>query len=425
MDLREDDTYLMSLRHDANVGRQYLKTWNTTLYGSFVQHLMDNGLKPDEGKMVNAETNAVTRNYGGRSETKWRVKNGRLFAGLDFRAEEASGLRTREFLMGPNMGKVLEDNVWQDGNILKYALFGEYKWRTKAFNYVMSARVEHNLAQINDIAFEFSTVNERTTSAQINPSFSFGINKSIEQSEIGIWIGRVQRSGSLTERFINFFPVGQDPYELVGNPNLTPEVNNQLDVTYAWKKKKTLINVDVFGSLLQDMISSRIDSTIAPKLPTSPGVRQFTNIESGFKTGFEIEWAQELIGNMYHNLSLAYTYAQDLSRNEPLPEIPPLDVRYTLRGKYFKDKLHPKVSVRYVATQNRIASEYGETTTPAFFLMDVGVEYVLNKYVRFSGGVNNVLDENYYEHLNRSVRGTNNRIYAVGRNFFVNLSVSF
>jgi iron complex outermembrane receptor protein len=425
MDLREDDTYLFSLRHDADLQRKHLKNWNTTIFGSFVQHLMDNGLKPDEGKMVNAVTDATTRNYGGRSETKWRMKNSWLYAGVDFRAEEASGVRTREFIMGPMMGNVLEDNVWQDGSILKYALFGEYKSKTEAFSYVISTRIEHNMAQIDDVAAGFLNVNPRTSSSQINPSISFGMNKSIDHSKFGVWLGRVQRSGSLTERFINFFPVGQDPYELVGNPDLAPEVNNQLDLTYTWEKKKTMINVDIFGSYLQDMILSSIDTSIAPKLPMSPGVRRFSNIESGFKTGFEIEWAQELVWNMYHNFSVAYTYAQDLSRNEPLPEIPPLDIRYTLRGNYLKEKLHPKVSARYVATQDRISLEYGETVTPDFVLLDLGVEYVLNKYIRLGGGVNNLLDENYYEHLNRSVRGTPDPIYAMGRNFFVNVSVSF
>jgi iron complex outermembrane receptor protein len=55
-----------------------------------------------------------------------------------------------------------------------------------------------------------------------------------ESISTALWLGRAQRSGSLTERFINYFPVGQDPYEMLGNPQLLPEVNNQADLTFAW-----------------------------------------------------------------------------------------------------------------------------------------------------------------------------------------------
>jgi len=42
-----------------------------------------------------------------------------------------------------------------------------------------------------------------------------------------------------------------------------------------------------------------------------------------------------------------------------------------------------------------------------------------------SAGVNNLLDEAYYEHLNRSVRGANAPILARGRNFYASLNIVF
>ncbi len=62
MDLRVDDTWLFSARHDILVGGEQLQSWNTTLFGSFVDHLMNNGLKPLNPRMLNAETAATTYN---------------------------------------------------------------------------------------------------------------------------------------------------------------------------------------------------------------------------------------------------------------------------------------------------------------------------------------------------------------------------
>jgi len=56
---------------------------------------------------------------------------------------------------------------------------------------------------------------------------------------VGLWLGRANRSGSLTERFINYFPVGLDPYEMIGNPQIRAETNNQLDANYSLGRPQT------------------------------------------------------------------------------------------------------------------------------------------------------------------------------------------
>lgn len=424
MDLREDDTWLFNARHDVHINGSNLQSWNTTVFGSFVNHLMDNLLKPIDPRMMNAETYAETFNYGGRTESVWHFGSGKLFAGADLRIEGAEGTRERTFLMGPNKGKVARDNAWQDGRIDKMGAFGEYHINTDALQFIFSGRLEYNTAIINDPTEEFLAISSETEVDEFNPGISVGIIKPIAVDlKAGLWLGRVQRSGSLTERFINYFAVGQDPYEMLGNPGLAPEVNNQIDLTFEWTNRNSSISIDVFAAYLQDYISSSIDTTLKTKLPTSPGVRRFTNIDEAYKTGFEFRWTQKLPLNLQSQLGIAYTYAEDLDRSEPLPEIPPLDLRFTLAGSYLSDKLSPEVSFRYVLEQDRISTEYGESITPAFTLLDVKIGYRITHYIRVNAGVNNLLDEAYYEHLNRSVSGTTGAIFMPGRNLFANLSI--
>ncbi len=426
MDLRDDDTWLFNARHDISFDKKNLSSWNTTVFGSFVNHLMDNLLKPLDPRMLNAQTNATTYNFGGRTEGIWNFEKSNLFAGADFRKEGAEGIREREFLMGPNAGNTVEDNAWQDGYIVKSSVFGEYHLKSKSIQFILSSRMELNSADINDPADEFLQANGEAEITQFNPSFSFGATRGIGKGlTLGVWLGRAQRSAGLTERYINYFPVGQDPYELLGNPQLDPEVNNQLDLSFKWNKTNTSLSVDLFAGYLQDFISSFIDDSLIPRLPTSPGVRQFVNIENAFKTGFEINWKEQLLVGLQQQIGVAYTYAQDLERNEPLPEIAPLDLRYTLIGDYLNGKLQPELTFRHVLQQSRVSTEFGETATPSFSLLDVKLGYQLNNSARITAGVNNLFNENYYEHLNRSVRGNNLPLFAPGRNAFASINFVF
>ncbi len=426
MDLRTDDTWLFNARHDVTFDNRSLSSWNTTVFASFVDHLMDNLLKPLDPRMLNAETNATTYNYGGRTEGIWDFEKSNLFAGADFRREGAEGTRVREFLMGPNAGRTFEDNAWQDGFITKSSVFAEYHFKPKNIQFVFSTRLEVNSANTNDPAEEFAQVNGDAQITQFNPSFSLGATTTIGKDLVmGLWLGRAQRSAGLTERFINYFPVGQDPFELLGNPQLDPEVNNQLDLSFQWTGTHSNLGVDLFAGYLQDFISSFIDPELSPRLPNSPGVRKFVNIEDAFKTGIEINWKQQLLVGLQHQVGMAYTYAQDLERDEPLPEIAPLDFRYVLIGDYFDGKLKPELTFRHVLRQSRISTEFGETETPSFSLLNVQMAYQLTKAARLTAGVNNIFDENYYEHLNRSVRGNNIPIFAPGRNAFASLNFVF
>lgn len=424
MDLREDDTWLLNAAHQFELNAAKLKHWRSSVYMSKVDHLMDNLLKNLEPRMMNASTAAKTNVYGGRTEGEWRFGNNKLYAGVDAKIEAAEGIRTREFLMGPMMGKTVHDNAWQEGQISKTALFAEYHFKLAKINATFSSRLEYNKAEVKDASEGFSNLYSETTDEQINPSFSIGGIRNFDQGFfVGLWLGRAQRSASMTERYINFFPVGLDPYELVGNPNLATEKNNQIDLSFGWKKMNSNIEINLFASLLNDYISSEIKEELSPVIPMSPGVRQYINIDDALMTGFECTWQQKLLTHLDHELSLAYTYGQNTTADEALPEIAPMDIRYNLRGHYLNNKLTPELKARYVMKQDRVASSFGEQETPSFALVDVKVSYQVNKLIRLSAMLNNVLDETYYEHLNRSVRSTPNAIYAPGRSFAFMLSV--
>jgi iron complex outermembrane recepter protein len=424
MDLRTDDAWMINARHTIRFAETSLQQISTSAYATFVDHFMDNRLKALNPRMMNAETPATTSNIGGRSEAVFQKGNMKFYAGADIKREEAEGTRKREFLMGPMAGKTLFDNAWQHGFISKYSLFAEYQSRYEDWGLVVSGRFELNQSDVKDPDDKFLDAYPDPAASQLNPSLSAGLTRYWSNSfSTALWLGRTQRSGSLTERYINFLAIGLDAWEMVGNPEIKPEVNNQIDLSLNFQKENTSLSFSVFASYLQDYISGAKDTTLVPSIASSPGVRRFINVDKALLTGFEAGFGQLLPLGMKFDLSMAYVYGQNLVTDAPLAEIPPLDIRLSLSGSYFDGKLNPALTYRYVTEQERVSEEFSENSTPAFSLLDISVDYKLLKSLKMRAGVKNLLDEAYYEHLTRAYSGKpDSPLYAPGRNVYLTLN---
>jgi len=425
MDLISDDTWLINASHSITFGPDNTNQWNTSLYTTLVGHFMDNSLKELNPRTMDTETDASTMNAGGKSEIKLNLAHGRLIAGTDMKLEEAEGSRKRTMLTGPMAGKVFVDNAWQHGRILRNGLFAEYTANRPGQVLVVSVRLDVDQSVLLDPSTEFEAVYDNTDSRQLNPSFSAGYTHIYDpRVSASVWLGRSQRSASLTERYINFFPVGIDPYELLGNPELKPETNNQADFSLKYNGNELSLSMNFFASYLQEYISSTIDSSLTPRLASSPGVRRYLNLEKAMMTGFELSFSYQLNSMITANIDMAYTYGLDLNAKTPLPEIPPLDMRLKLISKHFKGKLQPELSIRHVLAQQLVARNFGETSSPSFTIADLSAAYRFSKTVGFRLGITNLFNEHYYEHLNRAMRiPSGTPLYAPGRSFFATLNL--
>lgn len=427
MDLRKDQTTMVNATHEATFLNRNLESWKTTVFLSAVDHRMDNLLKPLDPRMMDAGTDAKTNNIGGRSEGTWQFDNHRLYAGFDIKRERAKGVRTREVVMGPMTGKVFKDNAWQHGQIIRAGTFAEYHIRQGGWNMVGSFRLELNQSDLLDADQTFSDQYGDVSSTQVLPSVSFGAIRNLGQNlALGFWGARAMRSAGLTERYINRFPVGVDPYELIGNPDLKPEVNHQMDITLEWKNTKASINLDFFGVFLEDYITSLIVDDIQPLMPNRPGVRRFINIDQAFKTGFEVDADFDMNHWFSHTLDIAYTYGQDLASHEPLPEIAPLDLRYGISLQDKSGRFTGRAELRYVSSQNRVSTEFGESSSPGFTTLNIEGSYGLASNWKLQAGVQNLTNVSYAEHLSRSTLGTQaGLLNARGRNLYISTSIQF
>lgn len=415
MDLLYDKTWMLQARHNMTFKNSIVKNLDFNSYASFVKHSMGT---PDRSMISNVET----KTFGGRAEAKLAWQNNIFYTGLDYKHEQAENISSQMPTMG---GMMMQDETsWQNSYINQIGWFNEFHHNFLNSKFTASYRLDYNQADAKDLSKLFQTLYGTANTDQLNNSLSLAYSQELNaKSKLSLLIGRAQRSGSLTERFINRFAGGLDAYELVGNPNLKAETNNQTDLIYTFKTNKIFFQTDVFYSYLQNSISGKI-IPLKPLNMKAPGTRQYQNLGDAYKTGFESRVNWNFLPKLNSEMAVAYTYVEEISTKNPLPEIAPLDFRWKLQ--YDISPIVLALKYRFVATQNRINPDFGELKTPDFSLVDFSAKMNVFKNAQVNFDVTNIFNRAYAEYLNRTLSTDKmQRILNPGRSFNVNFSYQF
>lgn len=414
MDLLYDKTWMLQLKHLTEFHHSALQYFDFNSYFTSVNHSMGT-----ENRSMVSDVKSST--YGARGELKFRWKRNFLFSGLDYKREQAENTgMVMSSMMMPRDG-----SSWQNSEIQQWGWFNEYQYRWNATKLTASFRLDHNTAEAKELSQLFRTLYGDAKAAQTNFSASVGVaHEFSKNSQVALWVGRAQRSGSLTERYINLFAVGTDAYEILGNPKIKPETNTQSDLIYTYTGKNIYFQTTVFYAYLQDYISGVIRPDIKPYSMQSPGVRQIQNLAKAMKSGAEARLNWQFLPQTRTELALAYTYAKDLDTHQPLPEIAPLRFQWKLETNI--SLFLVGLNYHYSAKQNRINTNFGEFVTPEFSVFDWYARYTVFKNAQLTFEMNNIFNRAYAEHLTRTLSDANNqRIMERGRNFSFGFGYSF
>ena len=250
----------------------------------------------------------------------------------------------------------------------------------------------------------------------------------------------------MTERFIILLPIGFDQFDYLGNPELKPEANNQVDLTFKYTHSQFgEFQLNGFYSIVNDFITGkRLPPAIQKPLSKDVlGVKQFVNSGNAKIRGLELAYASPIENKFGVTLFASFTYgtldestryitnatgdvvADEIIYNDGLSEIPPFESTVTFNYRFYKGRFIPNIKVRSVAAQNHVSLASYEAKTPGFVVADFGFTYLVNQYFKLTGGVKNLLDQAYYEHLNRNIIGTNYSLYEPGRSFYFSLFINF
>ncbi|MCD4745930.1 MAG: TonB-dependent receptor, partial [Bacteroidales bacterium] len=446
MDERTDDTQLMSFDYMASQISKTINSLTFKLYNSDVRHVMDNKNRPFSDTVVAISSiNAI--NKGFRAELGLNIKDSHLFTGIDYENISKDGKRDKYLIIQPNLPEK-EEKLWNNALITNLGVFTEYKSSISTFDFIAALRVDFNKANSSEISVPiggkiYEYYNDSATSELINISFSIGAIKYLNENlSISFALGRGVRSPDMIERYIILLPIGYDKFDYLGDPELNPEINNQIDITLKYSNKKTgFFELNGFYSLVNDFITGKRipPSQQKPLSKDVLGVKQFYNADKAILKGFEFIYKTPDNKSLEAYLSAAFTYGtistatkyimdrygkvvdDEEINNDALTEIPPFESTIGFFYKFFNGKFTPKCSLRFVAAQHHISEASYEKETPGFIVTNFSFFYKFHKLLNVSAGVNNIFDKAYYEHLNRNIIGSNADFYEPGRIFFVNL----
>lgn len=435
MDSPFDDSLLAGIDYKISNISQKVSDFTAKVFYSYVDHLMTNGGRPNF-MMLDAQSPVEVWMYGGKAELVFTPSNNsKIFTGIDANLMSREGDRTRivKMMNGTPLPqpKVFVDKIWQDATLNDVGVFSEGKFKV-AENTTLTAgiRADFISTKLEDPAADFESIYgtiEDVTETNISANASLKYHKDGFQTQFAI--GRGVRTASMIERYINHFTVGVDPYEYVGNPNLKPEVNTQIELSFKQHYKNIEIGGAVFHSFLRDYISAKVNPDIPRKfMPTTPPTvsKQFINLEKAFQSGIEFNFKMNVTEKLSFLTEVSFTKAENEDLNEPLPQVPPFKANLSLH--FEEDNYWMSLNARLVSKQDRISESFMETETPGYETLDFRVGFTPFKGFTIGAAVLNIFDKTYYDHLNFSYKNSNSlsgNIYEPGRNFTTYLKYKF
>ena len=420
---------------------------NASVYYSGVLHKMDNTNKATFSKMEGyAKVDA--KNMGGRVESALNLnETSKLVFGTDMENILKDG--TREMIMKMTMGGLTTVSknltyLWYNAQITNNGVFAEYNKQINKNQIKVSIRTDYNRSLSDDTLFIKSNDEiyyENKPTENLNLSYSLSLKREFSNKFIGqLSFGKGVRCANMLERYIQFLPVGFDNYDYLGNPSLKPETNYQTDLIFLYKPNTNdIFKVNFFYSYLKNYIAGElIPSTVAkPKSQGVLGVKQFANFNHVDIYGLEYDFKKKIYNNLFLNVrgSLVNALIYDIKKrfvsnnkivgesmlsNDFLAETPPIEnnilITYNLNKAF-----NPEFNIRIVSKQNNISDAMYEQSTPAFTTFGFSITSNIFKYITLKGGVSNITDLNYFEHLNKKIIGSTTKLYEQGRSFYFTL----
>ena len=418
--------YLLMDSPEDNADRIFLKlrlgNFTAESYYSYIYHLMDN-TKRNAGMFMQTESGSLT--YGLRFD--YRIRE--ILLGMEaFRWHWSA-----ETTMGNMKQFSLPDVLFQDMGV-----FGELgKVINKNIKIKLGIRIDSALtiadedkANLNLYYTYHGTRKSRVE--EIYPSGNVQVYYSADKdTKFFLLLGYAVRSPNPQERFfaLNRSGVMEAMYgDWVGNPDLKPTRNAQIDLGFDKKGTNYRLKTAVFYSNVKDLVTLYEANNIKDTGLGSKA-KSYTNVDAHIY-GTEIEGFLALGNYIFIEGSLSYArgikeiYPERGIKDRDIAEMPPLKGRISFR--YERLKYFGEIETLLQDTQYNVDSDLDETQTPGWAVVNLkgGIRY---GRLSVTAGVNNIFDKLYYEHLSylRDPFGTGVKLPEPGRELFLTVGFTF
>ncbi|MHC5308441.1 TonB-dependent copper receptor [Bartonella sp. LJL80] len=328
------------------------------------------------------ESRLDRRTLGGRAAATWVWGDLTIVTGFDLQTNTHRKRKSKKMMSIDGWNK---DAVFTD-----YGLYSEATWSfAENQRFVGGARLDFASAEDER---EVSATNGDKREDTL-PSAFLRYEHDLEALPVTTYIGIGH-----TERFPDYWelfsPKKSEERYLNAFDGIKPEKTTQLDFGAQYDSADTSLWLSGYVGRVEDYILFDYRS----------GQSKATNVDATIMGG-ELGLSQHFLSNWRFDTSIAYAWGENTTDNQPLPQIPPFEGRLGLT--YEQEKWSVGGLWRLVAEQTRIAKDKGNVVgkdydkSAGFGIFSVNGSYKITDAFQLTGGVDNVFNKDYYEHLNK------------------------
>ncbi|SFP28385.1 iron complex outermembrane recepter protein [Geopseudomonas sagittaria] len=417
------------------------------VYYNYADHVMDNFRlrDPDPSASMAMMRNPMAsqvdrRTLGGRLAGTWRWDEVELVGGIDAQRSEHRK-RASTFNMMTRTYTDADQFAWnKDADTHNYGLFGELTWQLDHDQRLIGgARLDR--AEAHDYRQTFTSHNPMTMLSQTwaNPSADEERHDTLYSGFLR-YEEDLQRLPATTylglghsERFPDYWELFSASAGPVGSiqafETVKPEKTTQLDLGIQYRQG----GLEAWASAYAGVVEDYILFDYVPGIMAGMTRTVVENVDARI-AGAEAGVAYRFTPNWKGDATLAYAWGENTSDDRALPQIPPLEARFALT--YERDNWSTSGLWRVVAAQKRIAENQGTVVgkdfdeSSGFGVLSWNGAYRLSRNLKFSAGVDNLLDKAYSEHLNLAGNAgfgfpAETRINEPGRTYWTRVDLSF
>lgn len=464
-----DIEYIYSHRVSLD-GEYTIAHWQTTWQLGYMDadHAMTNFLMRENSNLDKyRRNNAVADTIDFKFTATSAMFGGELALGLDGYLADHDSVITN-----PNnaMFKVVNFNQVEDDRFGLYA-----QWQSDIDNSTLQlgARIKHARSDAGDVYTSMAmmqmmssdTVDSTMDSMMAMPSMGAmaselmddfnNADRSVSDTDLDlaaslttthsqtlssyIGLGLKHRAPSYQERFL-WTPMEStgglaDGNTYIGDINLESERALQADIGLTYQNESLMVSPHIFYQQIDDYIQGTplgmedmTASMMANMMSGDDNPLKFSNVDAKLY-GFDVDLQYRVNSNWQVTSLINYVRGERRDIDDELYRIAPLNGQVSLH--YAQDNFTSSVSVLGVAAQNKVSMTNDEQATSGYGLVNLEFQYFANSHATLRGGVDNVLDRNYQNHLGgyNRVKGSEipvmERLPGEGVSAWVELSYSF
>ncbi len=263
---------------------------------------------------------------------------------------------------------------------------------------------------------------EVNVSAALSSSFHITENWSVSAG-----VGRVVTTPTILQRYSDRFPSTefQLSAEFMGNPGLQPEQSLEFDLGSSVRFEKIDMQVTLYHRHIDNYVTIETDPSIPKLLPLSPPlVYRYVNGSARYYGG-DVSIRRSFGRYVAGSTVVTYTWAEDITLNEPVMGIPPLrgNIRLTLHSPTGRGSVQAETIL--AGHQDRVAASRFEIPTAGYAIFNLESFYLLTPHWTLRAGVENLGNRYYWDHLDAMNPYTHQPIPEMGRNARVGFEYSF